>query len=155
MPSPLKDPTALGAMVAKALSEGGGDDLIGAWQRTRDAIREAARKDPVDTAFATVFCGAYLFFLAERGKNPKVKTFGDALVFVSTCMSVGYSDIFARTEAGKYIASAVMTVGPSMVAQLLAPTASEQREDSARAEARHQETMAALNALIQAINKRA
>lgn len=154
MPSPLKDPTALGAIVSKALSEGGAEDLIGAWQRTRDAIREAARKDPVDTAFATAFCGAYLFFLAERGKNPRVKTFGDALVFVTTNMSVGYSDIFARTEAGKYIASAVMTVGPSMLAQLFAPTASEQREESARAEARHRETMDALNALIRAMARR-
>jgi len=154
MPSPLKDPTALGAIVSKARSEGGAEDLIGAWQRTRDAIREAARQDPVDTAFATAFCGAYLFFLAERGKNPRVKTFGDALVFVTTNMSVGYSDIFARTEAGKYIASAVMTVGPSMLAQLFAPTASEQREESARAEARHRETMDALNALIRAMARR-
>ncbi len=83
-----------------------------------------------------------------------MKTFGDALVFVTTNMSVGYSDIFARTEAGKYIASAVMTVGPSMLAQLFAPTASEQREESARAEARHRETMDALNALIRAMARR-
>ena len=97
---------------------------------------EAAREDPANTAFATVICASYLFFLAERGANPKVKTFGDALVFISTNMSVGYSDIFARTEAGKYIASAVMTVGPAMVAQLFAPTAAEQRADAARLQQR-------------------
>jgi hypothetical protein len=154
MASPLNDPSALGAMVSKALAGGGADDLIGAWQRTRDAIRDAARKDPVDTAFATVFCGAYLFYLAERGKNPKVKTFGDALLFISTNMSVGYSDIFARTEAGKYIASAVMTVGPAMVAQLLAPTAAEQRADTDRAEARHAELMTAIQTLVRAIERR-
>lgn len=154
MQSALKDPTALGALVAKALSGGGADDLVGAWQRTRDAIRDAARKDPVDTAFATAFCGAYLFFLAERGKNPRVKTFGDALVFISTCMSVGYSDIFARTEPGKYIASTVMTVGPSMVAQLISPTAAEQRAESDRAEQRHRETLDALSALLRALERR-
>ncbi len=154
MPSPLNDPTALGAMVSKALAEGGGGDLIAAWNRTRDAIREAAREDPANTAFATVICASYLFFLAERGANPKVKTFGDALVFVSTNMSVGYSDIFARTEAGKYIASAVMTVGPSMLTQLLAPTAAEQRADAARTDARHEELMDAVRALTRAMERR-
>lgn len=154
MPTNLKDPAVLGGLVAKALSGGAADDLAGAWTRTRDALRDAVREDPVDAAFATAFCGAYLFFLAERGKNPKVKTFGDALVFISTCMSVGYSDIFARTEAGKYIASTVMTVGPSMVAQLLAPTAGEQRDDGARAEARHRELLAAVGAVAEALQRR-
>jgi len=154
MPSPLNDPTALGAMVSKALTDTGGGDLIAAWNRTRDTIREAAREDPANTAFATVICASYLFFLAERGTNPKVKTFGDALVFISTNMSVGYSDIFARTESGKYIASAVMTVGPAMVAQLFAPTAAEQRADAARTDARHEELMDAVRALTRAMERR-
>lgn len=154
MPTPLKDPAVLGGIVSKALAGGAADDLLGAWNRTRDALRDAAREDPVDTAFATIFCGSYLFFLAERRTNPKVKTFGDAMVFISTCMSVGYSDIFARTEAGKYIASTVMTVGPSMVAQLFAPTAKEQAAGDLRAEARHEEMMVALGALTKALERR-
>ncbi len=51
---------------------------------------------------------------AEKGHNPKVQTYWDALVFISTCISVGYADIFARTPAGQAIASAVMTFGPAM-----------------------------------------
>ncbi len=35
--------------------------------------------------------------------NPKVKRFEDALVFCTTCMSVGYSDIFAKTPTGKAV----------------------------------------------------
>jgi hypothetical protein len=51
---------------------------------------------------------------AEKDHNPKVRSYFDALVFLSTCMSVGYANVFARTPAGKAIASAVMTFGPAM-----------------------------------------
>lgn len=44
---------------------------------------------------ATVLVGAYLFYKAEVGRNPKVTSFYDALVYCSpTNLSVGYSDIF-------------------------------------------------------------
>src|SRR5207253_5304007 len=85
----------------------------------KDTLRAAATKDPVDTLAALVLGGAYLFYLAEKGKNPKVKTYADALVFISTCLSVGYADIFARTETGKAIASVVMAFGPALSARAL------------------------------------
>jgi hypothetical protein len=50
-----------------------------------------------------------------------VETYWDALVFVSTCLSVGYADVFARTPAGKAIAAAVMTLGPAMSGAMLDP----------------------------------
>ena len=84
-------------------------------QRARDLIA----RDPADSALAAVIVGAYLFYEAEKGENPKVNTYADALVFVSTCLSVGYSDIFARTEAGKVIATALMTFGPPIAANSL------------------------------------
>jgi hypothetical protein len=87
----------------------------------KDHLRTLARRDPLDSALVTILGGAYLFWLAERDVNPKARTFLDALVFISTCMSVGYSDIFARTPSGKAIAAAVMTVGPSFTARLLEP----------------------------------
>ena len=43
---------------------------------------------------------SYLFYQAEKGHNPKVESYYDALVYISTCMSVGYADIFAKTSAG-------------------------------------------------------
>lgn len=55
------------------------------------------------------------FYAAEREKNPKVGEVWDAMVYTTTCLSVGYGDIFARTPAGKAIGSLLMTVGPSMV----------------------------------------
>ena len=68
-----------------------------------------------------VLVGGYFFYQAEKGQNPKVNTMGDALVFVSTSLSVGYSDIFPKTEKGKLIATALQTFGPAISAQVLDP----------------------------------
>lgn len=80
----------------------------------KDLIRNAVAKDPVDALAVTVLGGAWLFYQAERGHNDKVKTYWDALIFISTSLSVGYADIFARTPAGQAIASALMTFGPAL-----------------------------------------
>ncbi len=122
MSTPRKlDPKAmkvLGQVAAQALSGILGDD--GAWSSAKGSARAAVARDPMDAALATITGGTLLFYLAERKVNPKVKTPADALVFITTCLSVGYSDIFARTEAGKAVAAAVMTAGPSITAQLFA-----------------------------------
>ena len=44
-----------------------------------------------------------LFYAAEKDVNPKVRTIWDASIYVTTCLSVGYADIFARTPVGKLI----------------------------------------------------
>ena len=95
------------------------------------SLRDAVAKDPFDATVVTVLGGAFLFYLAEKGQNPKVTTYWDALVFVSTCLSVGYADIFARTPAGQAIASALMTLGPAMSGAMLEVPAAEGRKDEA------------------------
>ena len=50
-----------------------------------------------------------------------MKSYYDALVYVSTNLSVGYSDIFARTPRGKAIGTALMTYGPAMAAKIFDP----------------------------------
>jgi len=85
----------------------------------KNGIREAIASDPFDATVVTVLGGSFLFYVAERGVNPKVTSFWDALVFISTCLSVGYADIFAKTPAGKAIAAAVMTFGPAMSGAIL------------------------------------
>ena len=83
----------------------------------QEAIESWATKtfsdEPFTKLIGMVLTGAALFYRAERGHNPKVKTYADALVYISTCASVGYGDIFAQTETGKLIGTAVMTVGPA------------------------------------------
>ena len=109
----------LGQVAAQAISGILGD--TGQWSSAKETVRATVMRDPLESALATVAGATTLFYLAERNVNPKVKTPADALVFITTCLSVGYSDIFARTTAGKAIASAVMTIGPSITAQLFSP----------------------------------
>ena len=90
----------------------------------KNGLRALAVRDPVDTLATVVLGGSYLFYLAEKGKNPKVVSFYDALLFISTCLSVGYADVFAKTDAGKAVASFVMTVGPALSSRVLDAPAS-------------------------------
>lgn len=95
----------------------------GALDRFKGGVREGFAKDPMGSVLATVLGGAWMFYKAERGHNPKVKSYYDALVYVSTNLSVGYSDIYAKTPRGKAIGSALMTYGPAMAAKIFdAPT---------------------------------
>ena len=89
-----------------ALGGAGGGGAL-SYPSIKQGIKQAVAKDPFDATVATVFGGAFLFYLAEKGKNPKVLSYWDALVFISTCLSVGYHDVFARTPPGKAIAAAV------------------------------------------------
>jgi len=75
-------------------------------------------KDPVGSTVSTVLLASFLFYRAERGKNPKVTSYYDALAYVATSLSVGYSDVFPKTETGKAIGAAIQTVGPAMSANL-------------------------------------
>ncbi|MFO0651639.1 MAG: ion channel [Polyangiales bacterium] len=130
---------ALAALAADALSRRAGPD---AWSSLKGGVRDAVTRDPLDAALATALGGAWLFWLAERDANPKVTSFWDALVFVTTCMSVGYADIFARTDSGKAIAAFVMTIGPTLTSKLLdAPSA--EAEAAARADAEVQRAILA------------
>lgn len=94
-------------------------------------FRDKLTADPIGSMLTTVLMGGVLFFEAEKEHNPKVNSLSDALVFVSTSMSVGYSDIFPKTEQGKLIATALQTFGPALSAQALDPPhiASNKHED--------------------------
>jgi voltage-gated potassium channel len=126
--------------------EGAGDDpalaVLGAlvasnamgtsYVSLRESLKAAVRQDPFDATIVTVLGGSFLFYIAEKGHNPKVETYWDALVFISTCLSVGYADIFARTPAGQAIASAVMTLGPAMSGAIFeGPPAEEDKKKAA------------------------
>ena len=108
-------PLLLLAAIAAATSPDMGK---GALDRFKGGVREGFAKDPMGSVLAAVLGGAWLFYKAERGHNPKVKSYYDALVYVSTNLSVGYSDIFAKTSRGKAIGTALMTYGPAMAAKI-------------------------------------
>lgn len=117
-------------------------DLLG---EAADLLRAASNDDPAEALVWTVLVGAQLFFKAEHGHNPKVRTLNDALVYVSTNLSVGYCDIFAVTGRGKELGSLLMTFGPALATRGLDPTAAERRDAEAAAERKHEALVARLD----------
>lgn len=89
-------------------------------------VRSLQAKDPANTAAGVVVVAAILFYAAERGHNPKIASFYDALVYTSTNISVGFCDILAQTPMGKAIGSVLMTYGPAIATRALdAPNTDE------------------------------
>jgi hypothetical protein len=96
-------------------------------------MRDKQAQDPMQAVVHTVLLGTVAFYAAEREHNPKINSLYDALVYVSTNLSVGYSDVFAKTEAGKAIGSALMAYGPALAARAFDPP-NEARERAADGE---------------------
>lgn len=120
MDSPRRlDSGALAALlpIAIGLYATYGEDI--SYERIKNRFRDTMVRDPIDSLAAVVLVGSYLFYAAEKDVNPKVNGFLDALVFVTTSLSVGYDDVFARTSAGKMIASFVQTFGPALATSAL------------------------------------
>jgi voltage-gated potassium channel len=91
------------------------------------ATRLAA--SPCRNTVAMVGLSTVLFYLCEKNHNPKVNDVWDSMVYCSTCLSVGYSDIFAKTPLGKIVGSALMTIGPSMAAKTTDGPEDKRREE--------------------------
>jgi hypothetical protein len=136
----------MGDMARAAPAKAGG---LEAYASLKREVRGAIAKDPFEATLVTVFGGAFLFYVAEKGKNPKVETYWDALVFVSTCLSVGYADVFARTNAGKAIASAVMTIGPALSGAMLDAPAAEKAAESREAMALQEAIVGKLGEILE------
>lgn len=117
------------ALVAMGLAAGGAGEL--SYDQLKQRCRSAMTRDPLDSLAVMILGCSYLFYLAEHGENPRCERFVDALLFISTCLSVGYADIFARTAAGKAIASFVMTFGPTLAASALSTPQGAEAESRA------------------------
>lgn len=105
-------------------------------------LREAAqalrtrRFHFVALATAVVVCVGALGILAEeRGHNPSIRTFADALWWaVVTATTVGYGDVSPTTSEGRLIAVALMLVGIGFIGALTATITSYFVETSAPTE---------------------
>lgn len=113
----------LGLLFA-ATAPGGASKAAG---NLHQKMRDYQAREPANAILLTVLGAAAAFYVAERGKNPKVTSFYDALVYAATNLSVGYSDIFAKTAGGKAVGTMLMTYGPALAARALdAPTSTAQ-----------------------------
>lgn len=84
------------------------------YDAVKHKIRELVAKDPIDSLLATVLGGGLLFYALERDKNPRCNTYWDAVLYVATSLSVGFDDVFPKTQSGNAIAALVQTFGPAM-----------------------------------------
>jgi voltage-gated potassium channel len=107
----------LGLLAACTSRGGPGQALSGLHQKMRDY----QAREPANAIALTVLGAAAAFYVAERGRNPKIGSFYDAVVYAATNLSVGYSDIFAKTPAGKAIGALLMTYGPALATRALDP----------------------------------
>ena len=98
-----------------------------------ESIAARLTERPAATSAAVVALSSVLYYAAERGRNPKVNDLGDAMMATSTCLNVGYGDIYAKTPLGKIISTMLMTYGPSLANLALDGQAAAQR-DAAQAE---------------------
>ena len=89
--------------------------------RLHEKMRDYQAREPANAIVLTVLSAAAAFYVAERGRNPKIASFYDALVYAATNVSVGYSDIFAKTPGGKAIGALLMTYGPALATRALDP----------------------------------
>lgn len=94
-----------------------------------DKVAPRLGEQPAKNTVAIVGLTSLVFFMAERGRNPKVNTIADASIYCSTCLSVGYADIHPVTAAGKLVGTLIMTVGPSLVTKMLDGPASARRDE--------------------------
>jgi hypothetical protein len=92
-----------------------GDDL----DSLKATVREKLVGDPIGNVLTTVLLGGVLFYEAEKGHNPNVKSMEDALLFVATSLTSPSSDVSPRTERGKLITTALRTAGPAMAFNML------------------------------------
>jgi len=120
-------------------------------QSAHGYVRDKQAEDPMNAVVFTVLLGAAAFYAAERDQNPKVTSYYDALVYVSTNLSVGYSDIFAKTEAGKAIGSTLMTYGPALAARVfdVPNEAKERAAEGERSEATMRDIAGKLELILQ------
>jgi hypothetical protein len=99
---------------------------------TPDAWVDALNVSPLKSTATVVGLSAVLFYVLEKHHNPKVNELADAAVYCSTCLSVGYGDIFAKSPLGKLLGSALMTIGPALASKTLDGAADVRRDDVQR-----------------------
>lgn len=93
--------------------------LLGQKNEYEKRFLDWVNANPLEANAEFLGLAAWAFYQAEKGVNPKIKTYIDSFYYISTCASVGYADIFAVTQPGKTITAIVMMIGPSLTGRAL------------------------------------
>jgi hypothetical protein len=89
--------------------------------QTQAMDRGPAPDNTVSEVAGLVAVAGAVFYLAEKGKNEKVNDYWDALLYVATSLSVGYSNVFPATPVGKILGAVIQTVGPALSSRAMEP----------------------------------
>jgi hypothetical protein len=131
-------PIALGLLAAED----------GQYASLKADLRRWAKDDPIDALVATVLGGGIAFYLAERDTNPGCAAPWDGILYIATCLSVGYDNLFPTTPTGHMLASLVQTFGPALSGMAFDPPAAEARAEAAAARAEAAEAAAVHRAIL-------
>ncbi len=105
--------------------------LLNKRHNLQSQLVEGLTRHPPESLVGFTLSTTAAFYLAERATNPQVNSYIDALYYISTCLTVGYADLFPVTQQGRFIASFVMTFGPALTNNTLDPPGRE-RPSSAK-----------------------
>ena len=120
----------------------------GQYASLKQDLRRWAKDDPIDALVATVLGGGIAFYLAERDTNPGCATPWDAILYMATCLSVGYDNVFPTTPTGHALASLVQTFGPALSGMAFDAPAAEARAEAEAARAEAAEAAAVNRAIL-------
>jgi len=123
------------------------------WAEAKELIRQRTFSVVAITALACMWAAATLVFMAERGGDGPIQTYGDALWWAAaTVTTVGYGDVFPKTPAGRGVAFLLMLVGISVFGLLTARVAAffveSESDERGRAEATRDGVEARLDEIL-------
>jgi hypothetical protein len=116
-------------------------------------LRAWAKDDPIDALVATVLGGGLAFYLAEHDHNPSCATPWDGILYMATCLSVGYDNLFPVTPTGHALASLVQTFGPALSGMAFDPPASEVRAEAEASAAVNRAILARLEDIVRLLSE--
>jgi voltage-gated potassium channel len=94
------------------------------WEEARTVLRKRTFSVIGTTSLLAVIASAVLIFVAERGGDGPIQTFPDALWWaLATITTVGYGDVYPKTNGGRGVAVFLMLVGISLFGLLTARVA--------------------------------
>jgi hypothetical protein len=136
-------PIALGLLAAE------GDQ----YAQLKQDLRRWAKDDPIDALVATVLGGGLAFYLAEHNHNPSCATPWDGILYMATCLSVGYDNLFPTTPTGHALASLVQTFGPALSGMAFDSPAAEARAEAAEQAEVNRAILARLDDIVRLLSE--
>jgi hypothetical protein len=148
----VEGPIGLASLVPLVLGLLADDDH--SFASIKQTLRQRVTDDPIDALLTTVIGGGLAFYAAERETNPACATPLDGILYIATCLSVGYDNVFPTTQAGHALAALVQTFGPALAGMAFDAPAAETRAAEQEAAAVNRAILARLEDIVRLLEAR-